>query len=1109
MSSRYINDEASIDGEDDQYPEEGDEDADADDNEGIDDDNDDDDDDVQIGFQDNLEVMYGQSDHNVGDRLDQEFPVHGTSNSGGGGGGGGDESDMHWEDEARLITPDALQTYERLFNERIPFDSLNRPLVYRVFLHAKTQFLIDGYSSLNDYLSTVFEMPPLTDSNFHYCSQQWTIKDIRQRLRNRQKVVYRLGEMMIWFSLAQWDAQLEYSKQACGLETFEENDGGGGNGNQQQQQQQQQHQQPPHEPGNPTDAAGTETASSRSTGRGGQGRRGGGGRRRGSRKQQQMTEEDLLKQSCLDRFRRYQKYLQTRYGPGHELSEEDRTDNNDNDRPDMFLTEYMFEQNAHVLHEMRQMLNVAAQHAELNWAATSMYSARVNGQERRFGQLAPLYENMKLLLDPGIGKQRTLMLARYIEHKLFLQNAVRSGPKGNDVYLPVHVTHPEDPDRQIMTPAWEYDKKLDKKVNEYINAIDTPELYQVCFPGSQEFNTVVDNLGTDEHKVGFPKLEFDRHVFAFQNAVIDVLPSPVERGINGEYLGKEKPRVYEYTRDPLQEFQQRSATCLIPTTLDTHYASSYYFDQEHFMEIPTPALDTVFGPQIESFRDHAGLGHEPRTAEEKRLHDHEKDRVFFTVYALIGRLFYDIHECDNWQVILEIVGYSNTGKTTLNSLLRKLYSAESVMEVDCSGDSKWNLAGLQNALFYSLDETKSETSFNGTTFNRIVDGSAFDCNDKFGKYHQGVRVRGHGIMTGNLPLGIEGEGKERRIVPLRFRHSIRETDTNLEEKLLKELALIVLKCSLAYHFLLQRCANTKLWDDPETPYVQRKLPYCFYYFAEERSSSVNVLTRFIKDTFGFSSSWSVEERKRHAVPFRYLFMAKFREYLQKIQHRSSEAAQMQPDYYRSTFEKLGIQFLDESRASEGQFRGEKINDFWLCGIYEPIENDVMSSSVTGSVHENPSSVAGAGAASVTDGGSVSSHHTGEEVSEGRSTDGSRQRRQQQSTSSSTSTIYGKSAAAAGAQEEETIPADLVVGSKRGRDANEEPSIWPPAVSASASTSATEPAKKRPTHQRKQTESHTHASVDHHHHYDDDDDDDDNGEEENVQDGMSFMDLMED
>jgi hypothetical protein len=87
-------------------------------------------------------------------------------------------------------------------------------------------------------------------------------------------------------------------------------------------------------------------------------------------------------------------------------------------------------------------------------------------------------------------------------------------------------------------------------------------------------------------------------------------------------------------------------------------------------EIATPVLDKIFNDQ------------------------NLEPRVQHRVMALLGRMFYEVGELDDWQVMLFIKGLAGTGKSTLLKLLEKCYAPEDVGVVSNNMEAKFGIAPL-------------------------------------------------------------------------------------------------------------------------------------------------------------------------------------------------------------------------------------------------------------------------------------------------------------------------------------------------------------------------------------------------------------------------------
>jgi hypothetical protein len=204
----------------------------------------------------------------------------------------------------------------------------------------------------------------------------------------------------------------------------------------------------------------------------------------------------------------------------------------------------------------------------------------------------------------------------------------------------------------------------------------------------------------------FPDLVRCRHTFAFRNGIYYGKTrtfTPYDHGstvqtytyqrvneINmqtAEILAQHDPQDQDFAANPSAPSaasrptveresdvaQQKLAACHY-IDLDLDPANATRGSEEIF----TPVLDKIFNDQ--------------------KL----PTRVQHRVMALLGRMFYDVGELDDWQVMLFIKGLAGTGKSTLLKLLERCYAPEDVGVVSNNMEAKFGLAPLANKVSTNL-----------------------------------------------------------------------------------------------------------------------------------------------------------------------------------------------------------------------------------------------------------------------------------------------------------------------------------------------------------------------------------------------------------------------
>ena len=252
-----------------------------------------------------------------------------------------------------------------------------------------------------------------------------------------------------------------------------------------------------------------------------------------------------------------------------------------------------------------------------------------------------------------------------------------------------------------------------------VNGHNTTAYVRLCtiedFPGqyltkeahAEIWGTLIGGQRAEQHLVNvlrrfrlpeFPDLVRSRHTFAFRNGIYYGKSRtfvPYDHGtetttytyqrvneINMEtadILAETDPQDQDFADNPTAPSAASRPTVDRESDLEQRkLAACHYIDLDldpadatrGSDEIATPVLDKIFNDQ--------------------KL----PPRVQHRFLALLGRMFYEVGELDDWQVMLFIKGLAGTGKSTLLKLLERCYANEDVGVVSNNMEAKFGLAPL-------------------------------------------------------------------------------------------------------------------------------------------------------------------------------------------------------------------------------------------------------------------------------------------------------------------------------------------------------------------------------------------------------------------------------
>lgn len=315
---------------------------------------------------------------------------------------------------------------------------------------------------------------------------------------------------------------------------------------------------------------------------------------------------------------------------------------------------------------------------------------------------------------------------------------------------------------------------------------------------------VIDNLSKCED-AQFPEIKKRRHVWSFKNGV---------------FVGKEwipDRGVYDCRFYP---YDSKEFACLDPTIISCKYFDQRFDDYSHlerWQDIPTPNFDTVL--KYQKF----------------------EDEVCNWAYVMGGRLCYDIGELDSWQIIPFFKGIARSGKSTLiTKVFKKFYESEDVGVLANNIEKKFGLSAIKDNFMFIAPEIKADLGLEQAEFQSIVSGEDVSIAVK-NKTAVSIEWNVPGVLGGNeVPNWKDNSGSIlRRILPWNFTKQVREADPQLDEKLNKELPVILLKCVRAYLDYSNRYRNRDIWN---------VVPSYFKLIQKQVAMVASTLTNFMEST---------------------------------------------------------------------------------------------------------------------------------------------------------------------------------------------------------------------------------------------------------------------
>jgi phage/plasmid-associated DNA primase len=344
-----------------------------------------------------------------------------------------------------------------------------------------------------------------------------------------------------------------------------------------------------------------------------------------------------------------------------------------------------------------------------------------------------------------------------------------------------------------------------------------------------------------------PVLRKNRHLFAFAD---------------GLYVSSEDA-FFPHDRIP-----ERYRNCGTAKYFDTDFP----FEERGstFTVLPNNAIDT---PVMQSILDYQGFDED----------------VCFWMYAMMGRLLYEVGEKDNFQVLPFFMGMASSGKSTLLiHVCANFFESCDVGVLSNNSERTFGLSGFVDKFLFIAPEVNENFKLDQAEFQSVVAGDKMQIAQKH-VTSKTVSWKVPGILAGNQSPGWRDTAGSilRRIVPFRFRRTVTEIDTKLPEKLKVEAPACLVKCNKAYLFCCDFTGSGNLW---------KKLPEYFKEASRELHECINPL-------FAFLNSKSLDVGEDKYMPWDD-FLGKFREYCISNNIPFKGLTKRQEDTTKSNLEKF-------------------------------------------------------------------------------------------------------------------------------------------------------------------------------------------------------------
>jgi phage/plasmid-associated DNA primase len=362
----------------------------------------------------------------------------------------------------------------------------------------------------------------------------------------------------------------------------------------------------------------------------------------------------------------------------------------------------------------------------------------------------------------------------------------------------------------------------------------------------------------------------------------DLTPSRLDRSfLNGIlHFGAHKEIFYTFNRQP---DLPKSLVCC------KHYDQEFdeeFWNINHWFHISTPTFEKILLDQ--------GLISPVRAL----------------VYALTGRLFYEVNQEDTWEVIFFIKGVAQSGKSSIGNVAKKFFQTDDVAVMSSNIEQKFGLAPISGKMLFICFEVTKSWSLPRADFQCLISGEELSLAWKH-ENAKTVKWKVPGLLLGNeIGPWVDSAGSiVRRLLVCEFKKRIVESDPDMHSKLNEELPRLMLKCQQAYMSAIIMFKGHGIWE---------KVPNYFKEVREKIASNTNPIREFI------TKSNAVILDADLSMPY-FMFDQYFNEYTKQKHYKNLQFSQ---DEYDDIFGQMGIKI--ESKTEE--WEGTRIHGRFLMGL---------------------------------------------------------------------------------------------------------------------------------------------------------------------------------
>ena len=194
----------------------------------------------------------------------------------------------------------------------------------------------------------------------------------------------------------------------------------------------------------------------------------------------------------------------------------------------------------------------------------------------------------------------------------------------------------------------------------------------------------------------------------------------------------------------------------------------------------------------------------------------ESDDLCTYMLAFIGRLFYDVRQFDEWDIMPFIIGDTNTGKSTLIDVICAMFSPNGVGVLDSSHEMVFGLQSKYNKEVIVAPEVNDRMAqqLASDSFKKMNCGELVNVPIKHSEAIS-VQWKVPMIMCGNRYINYDSDrgSISKRLAIFKFDRMVIDMDDSLKQKIIDtELSKLVVKSLRAYRTVLKHTGTQGFWN---------------------------------------------------------------------------------------------------------------------------------------------------------------------------------------------------------------------------------------------------------------------------------------------------------